>query len=196
MFVSAGGGMLGLSSVKPGSDGQWTVTQISCHSGNFSCFCQHIILLQFSAVSSMSPSLCIKTNTLTLKDTVSSLKNESHEKCKCLCPEMKLTLDSCDPDLIFIFHLFSLLSPRSSDWYGLFSFWWESPGNMFWRWNGELLSAVFLSVFHLFLLSFFVLILPYPVVVCVHWSALPVLSGFVVPGKTLNAIWTFSFFVI
>uniref|UniRef100_A0A3Q3X0C5 Coronin n=1 Tax=Mola mola TaxID=94237 RepID=A0A3Q3X0C5_MOLML len=29
---TAGGGMLGLSSVKPGSDGQWTVTQISCHS--------------------------------------------------------------------------------------------------------------------------------------------------------------------
>ncbi|XP_031733587.1 coronin-7-like isoform X2 [Anarrhichthys ocellatus] len=28
----AGGGMLGLSSVKPGSDGQWTVTQFSCHS--------------------------------------------------------------------------------------------------------------------------------------------------------------------
>lgn len=28
----AGGGMLGLSSVKPGSDGKWTVTQISCHS--------------------------------------------------------------------------------------------------------------------------------------------------------------------
>lgn len=28
----AGGGMLGVSSVKPGSDGQWTVTQISCHS--------------------------------------------------------------------------------------------------------------------------------------------------------------------
>lgn len=28
----AGGGMLGLSSVKPGSDGQWPVTQISCHS--------------------------------------------------------------------------------------------------------------------------------------------------------------------
>ncbi|KAF1379510.1 hypothetical protein PFLUV_G00176790 [Perca fluviatilis] len=28
----AGGGMLGLSSVKPGSDGEWTVTQISCHS--------------------------------------------------------------------------------------------------------------------------------------------------------------------
>lgn len=28
----AGGGMLGLSSVKPGSDGQWAVTHISCHS--------------------------------------------------------------------------------------------------------------------------------------------------------------------
>lgn len=28
----AGGGMLGLSSLKPGSDGQWTVTNISCHS--------------------------------------------------------------------------------------------------------------------------------------------------------------------
>lgn len=28
----AGGGMLGLSSVKPAADGQWTVTQISCHS--------------------------------------------------------------------------------------------------------------------------------------------------------------------
>nr|XP_043906528.1 coronin-7-like isoform X3 [Solea senegalensis] len=28
----AGGGMLGLSSVKPGSDGQWTVSHISCHS--------------------------------------------------------------------------------------------------------------------------------------------------------------------
>ncbi|XP_026195939.1 coronin-7-like isoform X3 [Anabas testudineus] len=28
----AGGGMLGLTSVKPGSDGQWTVAQISCHS--------------------------------------------------------------------------------------------------------------------------------------------------------------------
>ncbi|KAI4821771.1 hypothetical protein KUCAC02_007354 [Chaenocephalus aceratus] len=28
----AGGGMLGLSSVKPGSDGQWTVTQLPCHS--------------------------------------------------------------------------------------------------------------------------------------------------------------------
>ncbi|XP_029944965.1 coronin-7-like isoform X1 [Salarias fasciatus] len=28
----AGGGMLGLSSVRPGSDGQWTVTHISCHS--------------------------------------------------------------------------------------------------------------------------------------------------------------------
>ncbi|XP_075999218.1 coronin-7 [Genypterus blacodes] len=27
----AGGSMLGLSSVNPGSDGQWTVTQISCH---------------------------------------------------------------------------------------------------------------------------------------------------------------------
>uniref|UniRef100_UPI003AAE8195 coronin-7-like isoform X2 n=1 Tax=Centroberyx gerrardi TaxID=166262 RepID=UPI003AAE8195 len=27
----AGGGMLGLSSVKPGSDGKWTVTQIPCH---------------------------------------------------------------------------------------------------------------------------------------------------------------------
>ncbi|KAG8006964.1 Coronin-7, partial [Nibea albiflora] len=34
----AGGGMLGLSSVKPGSDGQWTVTQFSCHSGSFSPF--------------------------------------------------------------------------------------------------------------------------------------------------------------
>lgn len=28
----AGGGMLGLSSVKPGTDGQWTVTHVSCHS--------------------------------------------------------------------------------------------------------------------------------------------------------------------
>uniref|UniRef100_A0A8C6TFY4 Coronin n=1 Tax=Neogobius melanostomus TaxID=47308 RepID=A0A8C6TFY4_9GOBI len=28
----AGGGMLGLSSVKPGPDGQWTVSHISCHS--------------------------------------------------------------------------------------------------------------------------------------------------------------------
>ncbi|XP_060945712.1 coronin-7 [Limanda limanda] len=28
----AGGGLLGLSSVKPGADGQWTVAQISCHS--------------------------------------------------------------------------------------------------------------------------------------------------------------------
>ncbi|KAM9745932.1 coronin-7-like isoform 1-T1 [Menidia menidia] len=28
----AGGGMVGLTSVKPGSNGQWTVTQISCHS--------------------------------------------------------------------------------------------------------------------------------------------------------------------
>ncbi|XP_072299410.1 coronin-7-like isoform X1 [Eucyclogobius newberryi] len=28
----AGGGMLGLSSVKPGTDGQWKVTHISCHS--------------------------------------------------------------------------------------------------------------------------------------------------------------------
>ncbi|CAJ1075050.1 coronin-7-like isoform X3 [Xyrichtys novacula] len=28
----AGGGMLGLSSVKPGADGQWTVTHFSCHS--------------------------------------------------------------------------------------------------------------------------------------------------------------------
>lgn len=26
--------MLGLSSLKPGSDGQWTVTHISCHSGS------------------------------------------------------------------------------------------------------------------------------------------------------------------
>lgn len=28
----AGGGILGLSSVKPGTDGQWTVTYVSCHS--------------------------------------------------------------------------------------------------------------------------------------------------------------------
>uniref|UniRef100_A0A3P8WI39 Coronin n=1 Tax=Cynoglossus semilaevis TaxID=244447 RepID=A0A3P8WI39_CYNSE len=28
----AGGGMLGLSSLKPGSDGQWTVAHVSCHS--------------------------------------------------------------------------------------------------------------------------------------------------------------------
>ncbi|KAM4530624.1 coronin-7-like isoform 1-T1 [Odontesthes bonariensis] len=28
----AGGGMVGLTSVKPGSNGQWTVTQMSCHS--------------------------------------------------------------------------------------------------------------------------------------------------------------------
>lgn len=28
----AGGGMLGLSSVKPGTDGQWTVAHVSCHS--------------------------------------------------------------------------------------------------------------------------------------------------------------------
>lgn len=34
-FLSAGGGMLGLSSLKPGSDGQWPVTHISCHSGIF-----------------------------------------------------------------------------------------------------------------------------------------------------------------
>lgn len=31
--VSGGGGMVGLSSVNPGSDGKWTVTQISCHAG-------------------------------------------------------------------------------------------------------------------------------------------------------------------
>lgn len=34
VHVSAGGGMLGLSSIKPGSDGQWTVTHVSCHSGS------------------------------------------------------------------------------------------------------------------------------------------------------------------
>lgn len=31
--VSGGGGMIGLSSVNAGSDGKWTVTQISCHAG-------------------------------------------------------------------------------------------------------------------------------------------------------------------
>lgn len=44
----AGGGMLGLSSVKPGSDGQWTVAQISCHSDlvtdmDFSPFDEHLL---------------------------------------------------------------------------------------------------------------------------------------------------------
>lgn len=62
--------------------------------------------------------------------------------------------DSCDPDWIFvIFHLFSLFDARSCDWYGLFSFWRESSGHMLCRWNGELFNAIFLLVFHLFLLS-------------------------------------------
>lgn len=44
----AGGGMLGLSSVKPGSNGQWTVTQFSCHSDlvtdmNFSPFDESLL---------------------------------------------------------------------------------------------------------------------------------------------------------
>ena len=39
VFVAcAGGGMLGLTSIKPDSDGQWTLTQISCHSGSFLLF--------------------------------------------------------------------------------------------------------------------------------------------------------------
>lgn len=38
--MCAGGGILGLTSVKLGSDGQWTLTQISCHSGRFPLFSQ------------------------------------------------------------------------------------------------------------------------------------------------------------
>ncbi len=38
----------------------------------------------------------------------------------------------------FVFHLLSLLSVRSGDWYGLFSVWWKSPGDMLCRWNGNL----------------------------------------------------------
>ncbi|KAK6312308.1 hypothetical protein J4Q44_G00179720 [Coregonus suidteri] len=33
----AGGGMLGLTSVEPGSDGKWTVTLIPCHAGSKEC---------------------------------------------------------------------------------------------------------------------------------------------------------------
>lgn len=29
-----GGGIVGLSSLNPGPDGKWTVTQIPCHAGN------------------------------------------------------------------------------------------------------------------------------------------------------------------
>ncbi|KAF6732541.1 Coronin-7 [Oryzias melastigma] len=44
----AGGGMLGLTSVRPGSDGQWTVTHISCHSDlvtdmDFSPFDEYVL---------------------------------------------------------------------------------------------------------------------------------------------------------
>lgn len=96
---------------------------------------------------------------------------------------------SCDPDQIFI----PLLSVRSSDWYGLFSFWWKYPGNLLWRWNGELFCAL-LFAFHLFLFSssyFFFIVL---VAVYLHVGPLSILSGFVVPGRAVNMIWTCSVF--
>lgn len=57
-------------------------------------------------------------------------------------------------DFFLNFPFVSLLSVRSGDWYGLFSFWWKSLGNMLCRWNGELFDVLFL-VFHLSLLFFF-----------------------------------------
>lgn len=49
-ILATGGGMVGLTSVKPSSDGQWTVTQISCHSGNLTLFFCHHITLHFLAL--------------------------------------------------------------------------------------------------------------------------------------------------
>lgn len=51
--VSTGGGMLGLSSLKPGSDGQWTVAHVSCHSGIFTftyLCCSYYMLCCFLAL--------------------------------------------------------------------------------------------------------------------------------------------------
>lgn len=84
-------------------------------------------------------------------------------------------------------------SVRSSDWYGLFSFWWKYPGNLLWRWNGELFRAL-LFAFHLFLFSssyFFFIVL---VAVYLHVGPLSILSGFAVPGRAVNMIWTCSVF--
>lgn len=115
VHVSAGGGMLGLSSVKPGSDGHWTVTQISCHSGIFYLsFCQHITFLFFL---SLCITVCHDSNPQ--GHTGYSFKeNCSHEKCKCLCSE--INLDSCDPDLIFIFPFVS--PPLCQIWWLIWTF--------------------------------------------------------------------------
>uniref|UniRef100_H3CWJ6 Coronin n=1 Tax=Tetraodon nigroviridis TaxID=99883 RepID=H3CWJ6_TETNG len=53
----AGGGMLGLTSVKPGSDGQWKLTQISCHSGSFPSFPNSLSLCPKSPFSCVFPPL-------------------------------------------------------------------------------------------------------------------------------------------
>lgn len=68
--------MLGLSTVKPGSDDQWTVAHISCHSGTV-----------FSII--ISTSIYHKTSGVVPRLW---LRNE-------------MTPDSCAADLIFIFLL-------------------------------------------------------------------------------------------
>lgn len=130
VYVSAGGGMLGLSSVEPGSDGQWTVTQISCHSGICLSYFQHFSVLfcpslTLFPLAPLSTLWCLKKTTHNSWNTNALVRNE-----------LELWPWSSFP--------FSLLSVRSSDWFGLFSFWWMSPGNLLWRWNGELFLSLFL----------------------------------------------------
>lgn len=46
--------MLGLSSLKPGSDGQWTVTHISCHSGSSPLFRPETVSLILGEICEMA----------------------------------------------------------------------------------------------------------------------------------------------
>lgn len=121
----------------------------------FLCYSQHFSVLFF-------PSLCHHSIP---QEHFGVLKKLITYEMQMRWSEMNL---SCDPDQIFIFHLCSPLSVRSSDWYGLFSFWWMSPGNLLWRWNGEL--SVFL--FHSYCSSWCILTHKstfHPLGLCCSW---------------------------
>lgn len=154
--------MLGLSSVEPGSDGQWTVTQISCHSGIFLSYFQHFSVffcpsLTLFPLAPLSTLWCLKKQLIT------------HE-IQMLWSEMNL---SCDPDQVFLFP--SSLSDLVTD----MDF---SPFDecLLATCSGdETVSFSFPSFYSILIVL---------VGVCLHTNQLSILSSCVIPGTAMNMI--------
>lgn len=101
----AGGGMLGLTSLKPGSDGRWTLAQISCHSGRF---------LQF--FPDLGRPLCLKKKKTDFNASSAPPLSSDHVTDLAFSPFDGSLLATCSADetvsaLVFFLHTLLVLPP-------------------------------------------------------------------------------------